>query len=184
MTHLKTKFALLTTAAALCCTLTAVAQDDPAKSMGADKTFVMTADESNSAEIAQSQIALLKSKNPDVKAYAKQMIDDHEKLRSDMGPFAKSLGVMTPQKLNPTHKVAVQRLSELHGAKFDAEYIKNMDVDHHITLGLFNNEIATTSNPDLKNTVQQGQVVIKGHTDMADQMASKMNVPVPTIPGS
>ena len=158
--------------------------NDPSASMSADKMFVKMADEGNSAEISASQIALKKSKNPDVIAYAKRMITDHEKLRSDMAPFAQSMGVMTPQPVNATHKVEDQRLSQLSGEKFDKEYIKDMDVDHHKTLGMFNNEIATTSNADLKTTVQQGQTVIVEHTDMADQLAGKMGVPtVPTPSG-
>lgn len=184
MTLLKTSFTSLAVAAALCCSFTAVAQDDPMKSIAADKNFVMLADEGSSAEIAQSQIALKKSKNADVKAYAQQMIDDHQKLRSDMAPYAQKMSVKTPQPLNTTHKVAAQRLSQLSGKKFDMEYIKNMDTDHHKTLGLFNNEIATTSNMDLKTAVQQGQTVIQQHTDMADQLAQKMNIPVATTPGS
>jgi putative membrane protein len=184
MTLLKMKMTSLAAAAALCCSVAAVAQNDPMKSMASDKTFVMMADEGNSAEIAASQIALKKSKNPDVKAYAQQMITDHQKLRSDMAPFAQKMSVMTPQPLNQTHKVESQRLAQLHGAKFDAEYIKAMDMDHHKTLGMFNNEIATTSNPDLKSAVQSAQAVIQQHTDMADQLAQKMNITVPPMSGN
>ena len=158
--------------------------NDASTSMAADKNFIMLADEGNTAEISASQIALKKSKNPDVIAYAKQMITDHQKLRSDMAPFATTLGVTTPQPLNPTHKAEDQRLSQLSGDKFDKEYIKDMDTDHHKTLGLFNNEIATTSNADLKTAVQSGQTVVAQHTDMADQLAGKMGVPtIPTPTG-
>ncbi len=179
------RFTALAAAALLVASPISYAQtNDPSSSMAADKTFVMMADEGNTAEITASQIALKKSKNPDVIAYAKQMITDHEKLRSDMAPYATTLGVMTPQPLNPTHKAQDQRLSQLSGAKFDKEYIANMDTDHHKSLGLFNNEIATTANPDLKSTVQQGQTVVAQHTDMADQLAGKMGVPtVPTPSG-
>ena len=178
------KFTSLAATAALCCSFGAVAQDDPSKSMAADKSFVMMADEGNTAEITASQLALKKSKNPDVKAYAQQMITDHMKLRSDMAPFAQQMSVTTPQPLNPTHKAQDQQLAALSGAKFDMAYIRNMDQDHHKTLGMFTNEIATTSNTDLKAAVQQAQPVISQHTDMADQMAQKMNIPVASTPGN
>ena len=184
MTLNKLKLTSLAATAALCCSFGAVAQDDPMKSMASDKTFVMMADEGNTAEITASQIALKKSKNPDVRAYAQQMITDHMKLRSDMAPFAQKFSVMTPQPLNPTHKAEDQQLGALSGAKFDMAYIRNMDQDHHKTLGMFNNEIATTSNMDLKAAVQQGQPVISQHTDMADQLAAKMNIPVASTPGN
>lgn len=175
-----TSLRLTVAVAALSLGFVGFAQDNAAKSMAADKNFAMLADESNSAEIAQSQIALKKSSNPDIRAYAQKMIDDHMKLRADMKPFNDQMSVYAPQPLSANHKVVVQRLSQLSGKKFDMEYVKNMDVDHHKALGLFNNEIATTTNDALKAAVQQGQTVIQQHTDMADQMAGKMNIPVAT----
>ena len=180
----KLKLTAIAAAAALCCSFAAVAQDDPIKSMATDKGFVMMADEGNTAEITASQLALRKSKNPDVKAYAQQMITDHMKLRADMKPFADKFSVTTPQPLNTTHRVQDKQLAALSGSAFDKAYIRNMDQDHHKTLGMFNNEIATTSNTDLKAAVQAGVPVIQGHTDMADQLATKMNIPVVATPGN
>jgi len=158
------------------CGVGVLAAQDASSSATGDKTFLMNADESNSAEIAASQMALKKSKNPEVKAYAQQMITDHQKLRSDMSALTQQMGVMAPQPLNETHKAEAKRLAALSGKSFDMEYIKTMDQDHHKTLEMFNNEIATTSNSELKTVVTQGQSVIQQHTDMADQMAQKMNI--------
>lgn len=179
----KKSLTFFATAATLCCTVGFAAAQDAGSSMAADKNFVMMADEGNSAEMAASKLALKKSKNPEVKEYAQKMIDDHIKLRADMAPFATQMGVTTPQPLNATHKVLSQRLAALSGKKFDMEYIKAMDQDHHKTVGMFNNEIATTSNADLKAVVSQGKPVVQMHTDMADQMAQKMNIPVASTPG-
>ncbi len=181
MNSLKIRIAAISGILALCSTTCLPAQDS-GSSASADKTFLMNADEGNSAEIAASQMALKKSKNPEVKAYAQQMITDHQKLRSDMSTFTQQMGVTTPQPLNPTHKAEAQRLSALSGKSFDAEYVKAMDQDHHKTLGMFQNETATTSNQDLKAAVQQGTPVIQQHTDMADQLAGKMNIPTASTP--
>jgi putative membrane protein len=158
------------------CGAGSVMAQDASSSAAADKTFLMTADESNSAEIAASQLALRKSKNPEIKTYAQQMITDHEKLRTDMAPLAQQMGVVAPQPVNETHKLEAKRLAALSGKSFDAEYIKAMDQDHHKALDLFKGEIATTSNADLKAAVTQGETVIAQHTDMADQMAQKMSI--------
>ena len=163
-------------------TASIIAQD-ASSSMAADKNFVMVADEGNSAEIAASQMALKKSKNPEIRTYAQQMIDDHTKLRSDMAPFASKMSVTTPQPLNQTHQAEAKRLAALSGESFDMEYVKAMDQDHHKTLGLFQNEVSTTSNDELKSAVQQGEQAVKQHTDMADQMAQKMNIPLASTPG-
>ena len=167
---------------ALCTANSGLAQD-ASRSMSADRTFVMTADEGNSTEIAASQMALKKSKNSEIRTYAQQMIDDHTKLRTDMAPFASQMGVTTPQPLNAAHQAEAKRMAALSGKQFEMEYIKAMDVDHHKTLGLFQNEESTTSNQELKTAVQQGEQVVKQHTDMADQMAQKMNIPLVATPG-
>ncbi len=98
-----TRLTALAAAATLCCTLgfSAHAQSPTTPS---DKQFLTEADEGNSAEIAASKMALKKSHNPDVKAYAQQMITDHMKLRSDMTPFAQKLSVTAPQPLNEEHQ--------------------------------------------------------------------------------
>lgn len=183
MTSLKIRIAATAGIVALCCAASLSAQD-AGSSASADKTFLMNADEGNSAEIAASQMALKKSKNPDVKAYAQQMITDHQKLRSDMSSFDQQMGVTVPQPLSATHKAEAQHLAALSGKSFDAEYVKTMDQDHHKTLGMFQNEVATTSNQDLKAAVQQGTPVIQQHTDMADQLAGKMNIPTASTPAN
>jgi putative membrane protein len=146
-------------------------------STNADKTFLTEADEGNSAEIAASQTALKKSKNADVKAFAQQMIADHQKLRSDMVPLTQSSGVTTPQPLNATHQIAAKRLASLSGQDFDKEYIKAMDQDHHKMLGMFKSEATTTTNKDLKAAVLKGEKSIQHHTEMADQISQKMGLP-------
>ena len=163
--------------AAMLCTAAPLLAQSAGSSMQADKKFVMMADEGNSAEIAASQMALKKSKNPDVKTYAQQMITDHQKLRSDMAPLAQKLSVKTPQPLNSTHKVEAQRLASMSGDSFDKEYLKAMDTDHHKTLAMFKNEADATTNSDIKTAVSQGIPVIQQHTDMADQISQKMGVP-------
>ena len=177
------KLKALATAAALCCTLGLAAQD-AGSSASADKLFLKQADEGNSAEIAASKMALKKSKNPDVKAYAQKMIDDHMTLRQNMASFDQAMGVMTPQPLNPTHREVAKRLAALSGKSFDKAYIEAMDQDHHKTEGMFQNEIATTQNADLKAAVQQGVTVIHSHTEMADQLASQMGLPAVATPGA
>ena len=173
MTH--RKLIALSAAATLCFTFAITHAQDPTAS--ADKTFLTEADEGNTAEIAASKMALKKSQNPDVRAFAQQMITDHMKLRADTAPFDQKMGVMTPQPLNPEHQAAAQQLSSLSGAEFDKAYIQTMDQDHHKTLAKFQNEIATTQNATLKTTVQKGADVVQQHTAMADRLAQQMNIP-------
>ena len=66
----------------------------------------------------------------------------------------------------------------MSGSPFDKEYLKAMDADHHKTLEMFENEEATTTNPDVKHAVSNRITVIQQHPDMADQLSRKMGVPI------
>jgi len=175
------RLAILGGAVALGCTGTVFAQTT-GDTMAQDKTFVTMAAEGSETEIQASQMALKKSKNDDVKAYAQKMIDDHTKLMSDMKPFADQMSVKVPVKLTTVHQEQASRLKAKSGSSFDQEYVKDMVADHHKDLADFTHEMNTTSNADLKATVTSGRDVIKEHTDMIDAMAQKMNLPVPPTP--
>ena len=149
-----------------------------------DKMFLMKSAEGGMAEIQMSQLALKKSKNPDVRMYAQKMIDDHTTLIANMKPFADQMGVQPPTKLNPAHMQEMERLKSMSGQNFDKEYITAMVGDHHKDLGEFMTERDTTQNADLKTTVAQGTDVIKQHTEMIDQLAQKDGIPTPPMPSS
>lgn len=167
--------------AVLCCTGSLFAQTAGGDTTAKDKMFLKDAAEGGMTEIKASQLALKKSKNDDVKAYAQKMIDDHMKLMADMKPLMDKMSVKAPTMLKPEHKAAAQRMMAKSGASFDKEYVKDMVTDHHKTLAKFQTEVDTTSNADLKATVTSAIPVIKEHTDSADAMAAKMGMPAPAM---
>jgi len=146
-----------------------------------DKAFVAKSAEGSMAEIEMSKLALKKSKNDEVKTFAQKMVDDHTMLISNMKPFADQMGVQPPTKLNKAHMDEMARLRAMSGDKFDKEYVTAMLGDHHKDLGEFQTEASTTSNADLKSTVQAGTQVIKQHTEMIDQMAQKDGMTPPPM---
>ena len=147
-----------------------------------DKMFLMKSAEGSMAEIQMSQLALKKTKNPDVKTFAQKMVDDHTMLIANMKPFADQMGVQPPAKLKPEHMQEMARLKAMSGDGFDKEYITAMVGDHHKDLGEFMTERDTTSNADLKTTVAQGTDVIKQHTEMIDTMAQAKGIQTPPMP--
>jgi len=153
-------------------TVRAIAQAD------ADKMFLMKASQTDLSEIKQSQLALDKTTNPHVKAFAQKMISDHNMLELNMKPFADKNGVMPVTALGPEHQAEYDKLKGLSGADFDKEYIRSMDMDHHMALAAFDTELEATQDPDLKKTVLNGKKVITAHTKMADKLATKLGVSI------
>ena len=174
------RIAILAAAATL---VAPVFAQSPTDTAAQDKKFVYMAEQGSMDEIAAAKIALKKSKNDDVRQFAQKMIDDHTKLIADMKPFADQMMVKPVTMMSPTDKAESQRLASMSGSKFDMEYVKAMVADHHKDLADFKTEADTTTNPDLKATVTNGEMVIKEHTDMIDSIAQKMNIPTPPAAG-
>ena len=90
-------------------TVRAIAQAD------ADKMFLMKASQTDLSEIKQSQLALDKTTNPHVKAFAQKMISDHNMLELNMKPFADKNGVMPVTALGPEHQAEYDKLKGCPG---------------------------------------------------------------------
>ncbi len=138
-----------------------------------DKAFISEAAVGGLKEIQFSQLALQKSGNDRVKTYAQKMITDHTQLNNDMMPFAQQAGITPPTQLKSKDQAEYDQLSKLSGDTFDKKYILAMVKDHHQDLKEFRAEEATATDPNFKTTVQNGEKVVKEHSDMADKMAGK-----------
>jgi putative membrane protein len=145
-----------------------------------DKHFIAVAGQADLAEIKQSELALEKSRNRDVRAFAKRMVHDHRMLTAKMKPFARKYDVPPAALLSTGQDAQYSALTGLHGSEFDKAYIEDMDKDHHKALELFDAELAATTDSDLKTTVTAGRAVVADHTRMADMLAQKMGVTVAT----
>ena len=148
----------------------------------ADKKFVADSGKGSLAEIQMAKLALANSSNPDVKDFAARMVHDHQALINSMKPFARQMGVPPPAKMERAEQDEYDRLAKKKGESFDRDYIQTMVDDHHKDLGDFDTEYNNTQNPALKEAVGKGEQVIKGHTEMIDNMAHKYNLPAPNTP--
>jgi putative membrane protein len=147
-----------------------------------DKTFVRKASEGGLAEVQFGQLAAQKAQNPDVKAFARKMVDDHSMLNDKMKPVAGQLGVTPASHLSKKDQAEYDKLNGLSGADFDKEYISDMVADHHKDLREFRQEAAVAADPQLKETVAGGAKVIAEHNRMADRLAQQIGVAVPGRP--
>lgn len=143
-----------------------------------DKSFMETASQGNVAEVELAKLALKKTQNPDVRAFAERMIKDHQMLGEKMAPYMAQAGVKPSISLNTVHQHLYNKLNGLSGADFDKQYMEAMDKDHHTDLNEFRKEINSTQDAKLKVVVIEGEKVIAEHTQMADDLARKLGVPV------
>jgi putative membrane protein len=139
-----------------------------------DKQFLIKAAQANVNEIALSRLAHTRASRQEVKAYAGKIVTDHTVLEKKLRPFAMAWSVTLPVHFDAAHKAEYKKLRHLSGAAFDKEYMNVIATDHNALLVAFTHEANVASDPDFKSTVISEKSVIAAHTNMADDLKSKL----------
>ncbi len=141
-----------------------------------DKAFLKDSTEDNLAEIKMAEMTVRTTKNPTIKAYAEQMIKDHNALIAGSKPVAMKAGVTPPTTPGAKADAEYLKLKVLTGDTFDKSYVKTMVDDHHEDLAKVKQENASTTNPDMKKLTAHAGDVIAGHTQKIETIASNMGL--------
>lgn len=131
-------------------------------------------------DIDAAKLALKKAHNKEVKAFARDMLRDHEAVNKQALALVKKLKV-TPQD-NPTSKALTKegkteraKLSKLHGAAFDKAYIANEVAYHKQVNGALQTLlIPSAHNPQLKDLLETGLKIFEGHEEHAEHVQSEL----------
>ncbi|WP_280821859.1 DUF4142 domain-containing protein [Pseudaminobacter soli (ex Li et al. 2025)] len=131
-------------------------------------------------DVEAAKQALAKSKNKEVRDFAKNMVRDHKAVNAKALALAKKLKIKpednnTSKALTEAAKTERAKLGKLHGAAFDKAYIDN-EVAYHKQV---NNDLETVlipsaSNAELKSLLETGLKVFQGHEQHAEQVAAKL----------
>jgi putative membrane protein len=95
-----------------------------------DQEFIAQALEMNLGEVNTSQLAIKMASNDDVKKFAKQMVEDHDKLGKKLLDLANSKRVVVPTGIPVQQAQRMQTLTRLTGKDFDRQYMDMMVRDH------------------------------------------------------
>jgi putative membrane protein len=131
-------------------------------------------------DIAAAKQALGKTKNKEVKAFAQDMVRDHEAVNKQALALVKKLKV-TPQDNETSRSLSKSagderaKLARLKGAAFDKAYAEN-EVAYHknVNSALETTLIPNANNPELKNLLQTGLKIFQGHEQHAEQVSSSL----------
>jgi putative membrane protein len=134
-------------------------------------------------DVEAGKLALEKSQNKDVRAFAQQMIGDHTAVNDQALALVKKLNVTpednpTSQSLTKQADATRKKLAGLTGAAFDKAYVDN-EVAFHKTV---NSALSTTLIPDaqnseLKSLLQDGLKMFEAHLEHAEALAQQLSSP-------
>jgi predicted outer membrane protein len=142
-----------------------------AKLSAADEKAVKDMAMADMAEVETGKLALSKSQNADVKAFAQQMVDDHGQALSKVQALAQARGVTLPTELDAKHKAMSAKLEKLSGDAFDKAYMANAGVkDHKDTKSKLASDAKKIKDADVKALADQHMPVVEQHLKSAEQM--------------
>lgn len=169
---------LLATLAAACLALTAtlaMAQDKPT-----DPQIAHIAYTAGNIDIEAAKLALAKTQNEDVKAFAESMQKDHEAVNAMALDLVNKLNVTpednaTSQALSKAAEAKRAELSALAGAPFDKAYIDN-EIAYHkqVNSALETLLIPSAENAELKSLLETGLKLFQGHQQHAEHVAASL----------
>ena len=130
--------------------------------------FVKEAAISDMFEIQSSQLAQSKG-NDQTKAFAAQMITDHQKTTDELKGLVEAGKVKAtpPTQMDRAHQKMLDRLQKLSGADFDKQYDSDQVTGHKQAVSLFERYSKGGKNADLKDWATKTLPAIQHHLEMA-----------------
>lgn len=145
------------------------AQEPPMKAAGGDQTFAQKAAMGNMAEVEAGKIALEKSSNEKVKAFAQRLVTDHTKAGDELKAAASQEGITVPSAIDAKHQAALDHLKGLSGDQFDAAFKAHMVEDHKKDIAMFEKEAASGQSA-VDQFASQTLPTLKEHLKMAEDL--------------
>jgi putative membrane protein len=159
----------------------------PADSAGAPATGAMSSANvasliglTNAGEIGAAKVAQDKATNADVKAFAKQMIAEHQAMQKSLDSLTAAINV-TPQppaaadqKKQASDQMLATLESTAKGAAFDKAYIDGQVQAHQQALNDLQGFSANAPDPQLKSLIDAAIPKVQAHLDKAQQLQSKL----------
>jgi putative membrane protein len=136
--------------------------------------FVSNASQSDMYEIQAAQIAQKRSKNPDIKAFAKMMVTDHTKSTKMMTPLVQAAGQAPADKLDDRRQGFIDHLNSASDADFDKTYVDQQVAAHNEALDLMNGYAKDGSDAGLKGGAAKIAPTVQTHLDKIKAIQAAM----------
>ncbi len=136
--------------------------------------FVSNASQSDMYEIQAAKIAEQRSKNADIRAFAKMMIKDHTASMKAMTPLVAAAGQTPADKLDDRRQGFIDHLNKASDADFDKTYVDQQVAAHGEALDLMNGYAKDGSDAGLKGGAAKTAPTVQMHLDKVKAMQAAM----------
>ena len=137
----------------------------------ADDAFLKKAVMGDTGEIAMGHMVEQKGATPAVRAFGAMLVRDHTPSRNKAEGLAKSMGVETPETLEPETQRTADRLSKLSGAAFDRQVRAAAIEDHKKDIAAYETE-AKMGDPKTAAFARMTLPTLRKHLTAAEKLPS------------
>jgi putative membrane protein len=138
-----------------------------------DRHFAKAAARSNYFEIKSSKVALERSKDHDVRAFARLLIRDHTKAQAELARIAKAKHVKLPSRPSPAQRAVIKRLAHTKCGHFDHAYLHAQIKAHKQAIALFEKEAKEGRNKHFRAFAAKSLPVLRHHLHVAWKLHSE-----------
>lgn len=136
-----------------------------------ERGFLRSIAASSQFEAQASALALAKSTDPKVRAFATALVDHHKATRVELTRLLHVRGMALPM-LDNEHRRVLKRLGRLSGSKFDREYVAQVGLRYRTDdLRQFEKASLNTRDPALKAWVDRQLPALRYHVVLAGEKA-------------
>jgi putative membrane protein len=175
------KIIALTITAALAAFTTVHAQTAPAAAPPNDAQIAQIVLTADTVDVDYGKLAVKKTKNAEVKAFAETMIRDHTAVNDKAAALAKKINLTpeasdTSKSLKSDGDKMMAKLKGMHGAEFDKAYIDNEVAYHESVIGALNTVLLPNAkNAELKALLESGKPIFESHLEHAKTLQKSLN---------
>jgi putative membrane protein len=147
-----------------------------AQQVSSTQQFTTVAALGELTQLKLGQAAYQNASNPQLKAFAKQMVDVHSEAIDRLMGVASLENLTVPTDLDRPHQAEIEQLSKLSGAAFDKAYIAAVIKDHQQDLALYQRETASGDESGVKKWATAEIPTIQEHLQSAQTLASSLGM--------
>ena len=137
------------------------------------RNYVEAAGQSDAFEKLEADTALAQSSDPRVRAFAKQMLQDHQRLSDALRQATTQAGVKPPPMgVGADQAPLLGALQSLRGPEFDRLYWRQQALAHHSALTTTRIYASNGDDPVIRNAAAEALPIISAHLAMAEQMSA------------
>lgn len=125
--------------------------------------FATNAADAGMAEISLANLAISKTSNEAIKAYANTMLKDHGSAHDELMVLAKSKNITLPTNVSDAHQKNIADLNIKSGVDFDKKYADLMEQNHVKVLAFMEHQARKGTDPDLTAFANKLVPIVNSH---------------------